>query len=554
MNLDDRFDAYFNDRSADIAVTSLGSAAVVARARRRQHRRTGAKVAAVVGVTALGAGVLAQSAGRHEQRVSSAVAQAEPLDWTVVTPPMGLGASTSSATTAEGAVYALSTEPGVPGPGKRGPGHLYRSTDDTGWTDVALPDGLSPQDVAAGGDRVYAIGTAPAGGGGEQVKLASGTGDGRWDTMDLPLDIPALDAAFPGEVRAASSEVATGADGTTVVAVGVQGWLDENELPADVRAAWSTGVVDVSADGIDVLHDPCSMPTTTTTAASSASDGEAVTTSTGAAVTTVPDAKAGSGATGGCDGATDAPTIASSYTWSELGVDPAVGALAVGRTYLYASSGDGPFEEVAQLPSTHTWATEITSTSEGFWLSYPSETTGDQPVTSTTVVRSADGRSWDTDAAVEIPGDILAAGVLGGSPAVLTRGSTDGRPVLSVLGTSGVAQTVDVADALGDAVDATNAVDAAIGPMGIALVLYPPPTELADPLDGGVVAFSPDGSAWTSEELPPAPDGRAPTLGQGMVSVSADAVTVRLNSYEPGATRREGTVPQPEQRVLVGTP
>lgn len=548
MNLDDRFDAYFADRADEIAVPSLGTTGIVARARRRKQLRTGVKVAAVLGVTAIGAGVLARSADRGDQQVSSANAAA-PLDWTVVTPNAGLGASVSSAATADGAVYELSTEPGAPKAEKPGPRHLFRSTDQAEWEDVALPPGLSALDVAAGGARLYAVGTTPAGGGSERVELASGTGDGRWETADLPLDIPALDAAFPGKVRAETTQVATGSDETTLVAVGVSGILEVDHLdglPQDLAEAWAAGTLLETADGIDILEDPCSSSSTTTTTVPGA----------GATPTSPPTTTAVGtrGPTGdGCDLPPDPQRVVRSYPWGELGVDPSVGALAVGRTYLYASEADGPFEEVAQIPSTLPWGMEITGTADGFWLSYPTNVESDELVDSTTVRWSADGRTWDPDATTEVEGDVLAAGAVGGRPALVTAGASTRAPALTILGPAGVVQTIDVRDALGDSGREAMGVDAAFGPMGIAIVLYPPPSEDAEGLTGGVVAYSTDGTAWTSQELPSPPDGQAMALGQDMVAVSADAVTVRLNSYDADAEPREGSMPEPEQRVLVGT-
>ena len=558
MNPDDRFDAYFSDRAGDVPVLGLGSAAVVARARRRRSRRNGATVAAVLGVLAVGGAVVAQSADRGEQRVASGGNALAPstLDWTLVTATAGLGASGASATTADGAVYDLSTAPGVPDPDRpTGPSQLYRSGDGTDWSPVALPDGLSPLGLAAGGDRVYAVGTAPAGGGIEDVELVAGAGDGAWTDVDVPLDLAAIGAGFPGRVRAIDTSVAAGPDGTVVVAVDVKGQLDGSALPEAFGDSWQ-----VVPEGIEVVGSDC----TAKFEELDAKGGETSSPTTApAAPTTVPgaDAPVTTSSRGGdpvrtddaldqeraecAEGAADAAVVGV-HPWSELGLSADEGQLAVGRTHLFATGPSGTLEPVAEL-SSGAWNTHLLGTPDGWWL----VSEGVQPAlpaTSSRAIFSADGRTWSTEGALDVPGHASEVGLVAGRPAVASFRDADGRLLLSLLDPAGV-RSVDVAAAMGDPSALTGYPDVAFGPLGFAALVVD---------DGGTadevvrVVHTGDGADFATEEVPAAPAGRAE--GARSVAVSADAITVRLNSYDAGLSFEERDGVAPDQRLFVGTP
>ena len=56
-----------------------------------------------------------------------------------------------------------------------GPPTLYRSDDGAEWSQVGPPDGVRTSALAASGDTLYALGTAPAGGGTRDLVVATST-------------------------------------------------------------------------------------------------------------------------------------------------------------------------------------------------------------------------------------------------------------------------------------------------------------------------------------------------------------------------------------------
>lgn len=554
MNPDDRFDAYFADRTPDVPVPSLGSTAVVDRARRRRTRRNGAKVAAVLGVLAIGGAVVAQSADRGEQRVASGgnAVVPSPLDWTLVTATSGLGSSSASATTDDGAIYDLSTAPGVPDPeGAPTPAHLYRSGDGTEWTSVDLPGDLAPLGLAAGGDRLYAVGTAPAGGGTEAVQVAAGDGDGTWDLADVPLDLAELGTGFPGEVGATGTSVATGPDGTVVVSVDVEGQLAEDALPEGIgRHGWRA-----TTEGIEVLDDPCrtklddaGAPVTTapaTTAPATTAPAAADPTTT---VLADPQAGDREKLEEECGDVVDDPSVEGLHPWSELGVDPEAGRLALGRTYLFASAGGAPFQQVADL-ELDTWSSRLLGSADGWWLLWDEQADPTSSPSSTArAAFSADGRTWSTDTALELPGTFAEAGLMAGRPTVATYREGGSDVLLNVLAPSGV-RTIDVAAAVGSTGADGGVADLAFGPLGFAVLRT---RWLGDDATRSDVVHTADGSSFSVEDVPGPEEGRSE--GPRSIAVSADAITVRLNSYPAGLSFEERTGVAPTQRLFVGTP
>ena len=153
MNDDDRLQQYFSARATEIEVPSAGLATITRRGRRRRQRRTVAKVGAVIGVLAIGGAAVAQRGDGGGQGVTSygSSVVASPLQWTLVTPKVGIGSSVTSATTDDGTIYGLSTAPGSSAGSFEAPRHLYRSTDGTEWSAVDLPADLWAADVAAAG-------------------------------------------------------------------------------------------------------------------------------------------------------------------------------------------------------------------------------------------------------------------------------------------------------------------------------------------------------------------------------------------------------------------
>ncbi|MBX3285621.1 MAG: hypothetical protein KF703_09785, partial [Actinobacteria bacterium] len=239
MNEHDPLQQYFADRAPHVEVPSAGVATIARRGRARRHRRSAVRIGAVVGVLAVGAGIVAEGRSADDrQTVDTQTATTSKLAWTVVDAPQGIGGFglNAGATTADGSIYQLSTGPASTAQGPEASRRvLYRSTDEVTWTPAELPAGLSPGALAADGDRLYALGTAPAGGG-VQVRLATRSGGADWSTADVPLDLVALGRDFPGAVRSSGFQLAS-ARGTTVVAVSVRGELAEASLPEALRAA-----------------------------------------------------------------------------------------------------------------------------------------------------------------------------------------------------------------------------------------------------------------------------------------------------------------------------
>ena len=87
-------------------------------------------------------------------------------------------------------------------------------------------------------------------------------------------------------------------------------------------------------------------------------------------------------------------------------------------------------------------------------------------------------------------------------------------------------------------------------PLGVAFTFT---SGMGDDGRGGrtVVVHSADGTTFAQQELPAAPAGKVERPNS--VTVSADAVIVRLNSYPKGAVTGDGGV-RPTQRAFVGTP
>lgn len=546
MNPDDHLQHYFSARAGDIAVPRTGTAAIVERARRRRHRRTGLKVAAVVGVLAIGGAVIAQS-GDDGQDVASYGNAVVPtgLRWTTVAPEAGLGSSqTSFATTADGTVYGLSTAPGQRSPTSPAePARLYRSSDGAEWAAADLPDELWTSALAADGDRLYAVGTSPAGGGSERARLAVGGGGGDWTEVDLPFDLEAVGAGFPGGAGISSVRVASAGD-ASVVTIGVI--ADLWELPQvkgqDARLA---------ADGVNLVETPDCEGSATTVAPTTPGDattGSAAADPAGVPVT-VPaeeaDAakRAEEAADGSCTEAADEdPAVTRHYSWAELGIAEDAADLVLGRTYAFRIDAEGVARPAGQLPSGAS-VVDLVAGPDGFWA-----VGGRVDVTGTTATDeayfSADGATWATDRPIVLSGYPMAAGLLGGRPTVVTTGDgMEGQLVLDSL-TPGGAQPTDLGASLGDLVEDGYLSAAGFGPLGFAGVVTSE--------DGSteVVHGSGDGT-FSVVPVVGEPEGRYEyPVG---VDVSADAITVRLVSTVPGEVPTDGST-NSRLRLFVGTP
>ncbi len=524
MSNDDRLHRYLSHQAAAITLSPADPERAATRGARRRARRRGAVISsvAVLAVVAVAAAVVDRGDGESSVTSGFAAAAATPstYDWTVVDPQSGLGYSRGSAAVVDGTVYRLSTSPGASGDASFESGHLYRSTDGAEWGEVGLPADLVPSSLAASGSTLYALGTAPAGGGGRDLVLASSRdGATTWEQIQLPDEVTELDARFPGEVFLSQPSVAVLDDDHVVAAITVQSSPNVSELVPELADGAYT--FETSVEGVTVLeHEGCSDPEVSTGACSFVDEAGERSSTTIA----LPDPS------------DDEPTVHATYTWDELGVDPELQALVEGRTYLYRTQ-DGEHFEAATVPSELDGATaQVVATARGF-TAFVAD--WDQDAPTTRVLTSADGAAF-----VEAPGSPLRgaaseAGVLAGRPAVAVFDRA-GATAVHVGQEDGSWSELPLAEG------GASSGDVAFGPLGFAAVIWEAPapgSEVSVPH----LVHSADGLQLSSVSLEDKVGSAAPNvLG---VTVTADAVFVRIGGPvddDPGTP--------PTQQVLVGTP
>jgi hypothetical protein len=347
---------------------------------------------------------------------------------------------------------------------------LYRSTNGSDWNAVALPDDLWASSLASGGDRLYAVGTAPAGGSMAAVVAASDDGGTTWTQMALPLDLAKYEAAFPGRVSVGSPSVARTKDGV-VAALTVQAQPDLTTLlpgaNPDGSGAWAW-----SADGVDVY---------------SAID----------------------------------KSISAHHSWQELGIGAEQVSLILGELHVFAAQGSQPFEEVP-VPVHNGNGPTLLASNDGFTLLVSQ---WGQKDAGTDVLQSADGRTWTTDATSPIAGFVQGTGLLGGRPALVVGGN-DGTMVLHVRRADGVWSVLDLANSAADAGGKGAYVSSvAFGPLGLAAAVgVPGPDGMPGP---EYVVFSSDGTSLATIAVADYLDASGGRIA-GVV-VTADAVLVRTS-------------------------
>lgn len=512
---DDRITRALSANADAIELRPGDPASVMRRGSARRNRRraaVGGLAAVAVAATSFSVATREPSSEVESTDTASARVVDSPFDWTVVTPQTALGFSRSTVVVGD-AVYSLSTAPGedLPEDERYAPA-LYRSQDGAEWTQLALPEGLAPSSLAASGDTLYAIGTAPAGGDSRSVLVSSSSdGAATWnDVMTLPGDLADLEARFPDQIFLNPPVVAALDSSHIVAAVTVSAQPDvEALLPgvADPSVGWET-----TSEGVTVYEAvPC--------------ENEA-----DCARTTVTTAPVALDAAAAADPASVAnPVLAkpgSTYTWDELGVDPELVGLMDGRTYVYATQDGAAFER-ADLPvELSGWAPVLTAEEDGYTLFAP------DPDGVTMVLSSPDGVAWT--ATSTLPGTATAAGVLAGRPAVATY-DVDGWMTVQVEQAAGTWSQVDLAGAI----DGYTLGDVVFGPLGVAAVGWAENGE--DPL----LLHSGDGATVSIVSLVDYVDA----TGLVDLDVSADAITVRFGR----PVDRDGKPVGPQQ-VLVGAP
>ena len=516
MNDDDRLSRYLADQAEAITLAPADLGAAMRRGTHRRNRRRGAIVAgATLAIVATSLSVIDR--GDPDASVDSDLAAAvvpSSLDWTVVSPTSGLGYSRST-TLVGGVTYSLSTAPGPNDETTSSETHLYRSDDGAEWAEVALPDGVRPSSLAGSGDTLYAIGTAPASGGGRDLVVSASTdGAATWSSVTLPDAVAALEARHPGEIIISQPDVAA-TDATHLVAsVVVTANPDvETLLPDDAspNGGWS-----ISADGVSVYEElPCD-----------AASGEQANDCADPAITR------SSEATAPMPNGPSKPEVKATYTWDELGLDPELRGLIGGRTYVYASD-DGVTFDPATLPGdVGGWSGGLLATDDGYRLFLGQEVR--ESDATTLVLASEDGHTWTR--AGSLPGSPVSAGLLGGRPALAVY-TVDGSFAVQISQPDGSWVPLDLLAAVGGS---GGVQDVAFGPLGLAATVW----QEGDPMASYIV-HSADGTTVSAVALADHLDASTSVIG---LSVSADAIVVRV------ADPKGATGSTPTQHDLVGTP
>ena len=470
------------------------------------------------------------------------------VEWHAVRPETGLGYAAGLGASAP--LYALSTAPGQREMKAGMPRVVWRSDDGVEWTAAStLSPDLFLSDLAADGDRIYAVGTAPAeaavGGRRPVAPLVVGWSDDgarTWEQARLPIDLAAITARTVRSY-AAGTGVVTSPLGTLVVGL-LDATLDvPASLPAGVTApnGWA-----FTPDGVDLLGpdqgEQCpegsSTPKVDRAPADLTEFGEVMplicmSEDGQSRVMVTPQESRG---------------VTASYTWAQLGVDgDLLRAVRRQPVAFFAPAGSQDFERV-ELPVMAPVQGEllVDGTDAGFTLAL---TTGEQrwriePSSEVTLLRSADGRTWTADA---LPGGAgtwaMAAGRVAGTPIVLGQRST-GPVVVRGDGDGGWTTTP-----LAEAVDATarggrtvSLMSAAVGPFGVVAAVVVA-ADKEGPVDYRVLA-SRDGLTWTDAPVTSLVD--QPVRNVIRVGVVGDRATVALSVGAPGE--------KSQQVVLVGTP
>lgn len=534
---DDRIHQYLADRASTIELRPADPATITQRVARRRRVRRSLAVATVA--VALGASaVFITGPGDEPDDVVSHASSvtASPLDWSLVEPSTGLGVNRSSALTDDGALYSLSTAPGVPESDADWFGHpatLYRSVDGAEWTPVELPGDFWASSLAGAGNRLYAVGTGPAGGGSAYRVASSDDGGATWSTVEVPAALTELQERYPDEIEASPPSIAVH-DGTVVVSASVAGMLDvEARLPegaAPPGAGWET-----TEDGIVFLSDECVVAEVD----GGATDAPESLAGTACLPTTAPPADPANPDPGSPDpGDLEEQQ---SYTWAELGVNDELRDLILnGRDFVFVSRDGGEFAP-ADLGEVASTGGQVVAADDGFTLFLRS---GTGAYGTTSVLTSADGTTWEP--AGELPGYLSSAGTVGGRPAAATAGQ-EGTSV-NLAQADGSWLAIDPVTAL-EQPEQAYAGQVAFGPLGWATTVWEnvPIGADGDEVAGSTaVVHSVDGTSLSVVPLDDVLD--VPPYATLDLSVTADAVIVRVTNPDGDLTTIS------PQSVVVGTP
>ena len=533
MNHDDRLTRYLSDQAEGIALPPADPASVMRRGSRRRARRRAGFVGGLAVVAVLGATLAVRDPGSDQQVdvAPAANVAVSSYDWDTVVPRSGLGFGERTAQLADGSLFGISTAPGPfdgDDPEAALAPTLYRSTDGTEWAAASLPSGMRTADLAGAGATLYSVGTAPAGG----LVLASTTdGASSWSSTELPGDLAALRARHGAKVVVSTVRVAAADAAHVVVTAVAQTTTDLTAYRPEVdpgRHAWRWDDAGVTVYEIEEV--PCTEE-----------------------AGVVVDRRAGDGDPGAAPGAMvcrvtpadpeKAPgREVARYSFDDLGIDAELREHLGGKVYAYVTDDGSTFERVslpadAGTPPEALFAATPLATPDGYRLVLGTS----QPFRSSTVVlRSADGRTWEH--AASLSGSASGVGLLAGRPAVGLY-DDDGRSTVRIEQPDGTWSELDLSQAVTTPAGSETWMGSfGFGPLGLAAVVG-----------------TTDGDGDTVEHLVHTDDGHAlqvlpvgDVVDEGTVTgivVTADAIVARLSH---GSDDDPST--PPTQTVLVGTP
>ena len=192
-----------SDAASTIEVPAGDVIEVMTRSRRRSRRRQRIVALGVAAMVVAGATTIVRVANSRDETSVATDGMAVRLgdsgiDWSSQDPGAALSMfqPDTGTSTPSGALYELSTAPGEASPEGPHPRVVWRSEDGVDWSPLGRPDDLYLSDLSARGDRLYAVGTAPATArttnGDEVPGLLVGWSDdgaGTWKTAPLGIDI-----------------------------------------------------------------------------------------------------------------------------------------------------------------------------------------------------------------------------------------------------------------------------------------------------------------------------------------------------------------------------
>lgn len=539
MSVEDQIRSALHDGARGLSVAGRGPGAARDRARRLERRRRAAVPALLTTTVLAGAGAVAwvQSGPRGTAGIDAAAPghalDADAFEWQPA--DIGFGSYASTARADDGTYYVLSTAPGTryeDHPDGAVPQAIYRSSDGVHWEMTPVEGKPWIRSIAARGNGLYAIGTAPAAGGGIATQAAySRDGGVSWTAADLVSTARTPTADVP--LHSTTPEVSFAAGDAGLVAI-VQRryWVDPNEVLAAAELA-DAPAVEATAAGLVVskmkVPEECSsadsrevrVPSTT----APSSDPPA------------PDAVAT-----GCEiTAEGVRTI----PWSDLGIE-SMESLTVTEVFV---SGDGAaWESLGDTMGAGAGrVASLVATPDGYFAGVEglySMMSDSAPLTS---FHSVDGRTW-APVETDLPGGVVHLGAVGNRLVAVGFGGTtvytspDGG---STWNGTALAPLVDPDGEYGDLW--ITGFDS--GPLGTALLvsaMAPGP----EPTGGATyLVMSGDGETWTASRL----DGRLSSgserLWGGSVTVGNDSVSVTV-----GISSGSGADVTSEARTFLGTP